>query len=115
MIYIKYLFTMLSSNFYYRINYQIKNGAIYPVFIKYIYDRLMHPFFSNKKKLFRKKHRNFLKLKKTSTDYFSINAYYWNSILNNNFKKFSYLEIGSWEGNSALYILKNHSTKKVVC
>ena len=106
---------MLSSNFYYRINYQIKNGAIYPVFIKFINDRLMHPFLSAKKKFFRKKHQDYLKLKKTSTDYFSINAYYWNSILNKNFKKFSYLEIGSWEGNSALYILKNHSTKKVVC
>ena len=78
---------MLSSNFYYRINYQIKNGAIYPVFIKFINDRLMHPFLSAKKKFFRKKHQDYLKLKKTSTDYFSINAYYWNSILNNNFKK----------------------------
>ena len=35
--------------------------------------------------------------------------------MNKNFKKFSYLEIGSLEGNSALYILKNHLTKKVVC
>ena len=106
---------MLSSNFYYRLNYQFKNGAIYLIFIKFIKDRLMHPFLSRVKKNFRIKHQNFLKDKKTSTDYFSINAYYWNSILNKNFKKFSYLEIGSWEGNSALYILKNHKTKKVVC
>ena len=35
--------------------------------------------------------------------------------MNKNFKEFSYLEIGSWEGNSALYILKNHSTENVVC
>ena len=106
---------MLSSNFYYRLNYQIRNGAIYSIFVKFIKDRLMHPFLSRVKKNFRIKHQNFLKDKKTSTDYFSINAYYWNSILNKNFKKFSYLEIGSWEGNSALYILNNHKTKRVVC
>ena len=106
---------MLSSNFYYRLNYQFKNGAIFPVFMMFIKDRLMHPFLSIRKKKFRKLHQDFLKSKKTSTDYFSANAYYWNSILNKNFKEFSYLEIGSWEGNSALYVLKNHITKKVVC
>ena len=106
---------MLSSNFYYRLNYQIKNGASLPIFIQFLKDRLLHPFLSKKKKIFRRRHQNHLRLKKTTTDYFSINAYYWNSILNKNFKKFSYLEIGSWEGNSALYILNNHSTKKLVC
>ncbi|MDC1091564.1 class I SAM-dependent methyltransferase [Candidatus Pelagibacter ubique] len=106
---------MLSSNFYYRLIYQFKNAAIYPIFMMFIKDRLMHPFLSQTKKKFKKKHRDFLKSKNTSTDYFSINAYYWNKILNKNFKKFSYLEIGSLEGNSALYILKNHLTKKVVC
>ena len=106
---------MLSSNFYYRLNYQFKNGAIYPIFIRFLIDRLMHPFLSSKKKKFKLKHQNFLNTKKISNDYFSINAYYWNYILNKNFKRFTYLEIGSCEGNSALYILKNHSTRKMVC
>lgn len=106
---------MLSSNFYHRLIYQFKNGAIYSVFIMFIKDRLMHPFLSKRKKKLKKEHQDFLKSKNTTTDYFSINAYYWNKILNKNFKKFSYLEIGSWEGNSALYILKNHSTENVVC
>jgi len=106
---------MLSSNFYYRLVYQFKNGAIYPIFMSFIKDRLMHPFLSRAKKKFKKKHQNFLRSKNTTTDYFSINAYYWNKILKKNFRKFSYLEIGSLEGNSALYILKNHLTKNVVC
>ena len=106
---------MLSSNFYYRLIYQFKNGATYPIFMMFIKDRLMHPFLSQTKKKFKKKHQDFLKSKNTTTDYFSINAFYWNKILNKNFKKFSYLEIGSLEGNSALYILKNHLTKNVVC
>jgi predicted O-methyltransferase YrrM len=106
---------MLSSNFYYKLIYQFKNGAIYSIFMFFIKDRLMHPFLSKTKKKFKKKHQNLLRSKNTTTDYFSINAYYWNKILNKNFKKFSYLEIGSLEGNSALYILKNHLTKNVVC
>ena len=106
---------MLSSNFYYKLIYQFKNGAIYSIFMFFIKDSLMHPFLSKTKKKFKKKHQNLLRSKNTTTDYFSINAYYWNKILNKNFKKFSYLEIGSLEGNSALYILKNHLTKNVVC
>ena len=35
--------------------------------------------------------------------------------MNKYFKEFSYLEIGSWEGSSALYILNNYRTKKVYC
>ena len=58
---------MLSSNFYYRLNYQFKNGAIYPVFIGFIKDRLMHPFLSSKKKKLKLEHQNFLNSKKTTT------------------------------------------------
>lgn len=106
---------MFSANFYYRLNYQLRNGANASVFLKYLKDRLLHPFVSKKKRDFTQKHKITLSKKKTTTDYFSINAYYWSSILNKNLNDFSYLEIGSWEGNSALYILKNFITKKVVC
>jgi len=106
---------MLSKNFYYRIRYQIKRKANFDVFLNFFFDRLKHPFVVSKKKKYRKLHQSFLKNKKTSEDYFSINAYYWNLILNKYFKEFSYLEIGSWEGSSALYILNNYKTKKVYC
>ena len=106
---------MFSANFYYRLNYQFRNGANASVFLRYFKDRLLHPFVSKKKRKFTKKHKIDLNNKKTTTDYFSINAYYWSTILNKNLNNFSYLEIGSWEGNSALYILKNFITKKVVC
>ena len=106
---------MLLGNLYHKLIYQFKNDAIYPVFKMFVKDRLMHPFLSARKKKFKKKHQDFLKSKKLFTDYFSINAYYWNKILSKNFKKFSYLEIGSLEGNSVLYVLKNHLTENVVC
>lgn len=106
---------MFSKNFYYRIKYQLKKKANFDVFLNFFLDRLKHPFIQSKKKRLRKLHQSFLKNKKTSEDYFSINVYYWDLILNKYFKEFSYLEIGSWEGSSALYILNNYKTKKVYC
>ena len=106
---------MFSRNFYYRIKYQINKKAIFDVFYQYLVDRFKHPFNKNQKKKLKRLHQKYLETKRTSTDYFSINAYYWDLIINKNFKEFSYLEIGSWEGNSASYILKNFKTKKVFC
>jgi predicted O-methyltransferase YrrM len=106
---------MFTKKFYYRIKYQLDKKATFEVFYHYFLDRLKHPFIKTKKKKLKKIHQSYLETKKTTTDYFSINTYYWDSIINKNFKEFSYLEIGSFEGNSALYILKNFKTKKVVC
>ena len=106
---------MFTTNFYFKIKYQLRKRAPAQVFLKFFLDRIKHPFTKTKKKYHRKLHQNYLQNKKTSTDYFSINAYYWHNILNKNFSNFSYLEIGSWEGNSALYILKNYNTNKVLC
>ncbi|MDB4082087.1 class I SAM-dependent methyltransferase [Candidatus Pelagibacter sp.] len=106
---------MFSKNFYYRIKYQIDKNAIFEVFYQFFLDRIKHPFVKNKKNRLKKIHQNYLQTKKTTTDYFSINTFYWDSIISKNFKEFSYLEIGSFEGNSALYILKNFKTKKVIC
>ena len=106
---------MLSRNFYHRIKYQIDKKATNKVLFQFILDRLKHPFQKFQKKRLKKQHQIYLRTKKTSTDYFSINAYYWKSIINKNFNDFSYMEIGSWEGNSALFILNNFKTKKVFC
>ena len=106
---------MFSRNFYYRIKYQLEKKAPLRVFLYFFLDRILHPFTKSQKKLHRNLHRNFLKKKQTTTDYFSINAYYWNYIIKENFKNFSYMEIGSYEGNSVSYILKNFSPKKVYC
>ena len=106
---------MFSRNFYYRIKYQLKKRAPIQVFFHFVLNRIQHPFTKSQKKLYRNLHKDYLKKKRASTDYFSINTYYWNKIISKNFKKFSYLEIGSWEGNSALFILKNYTTDNVVC
>ena len=106
---------MLSINFYRRIKYQIDKKAIFKVFYQFFLDRFKHPFVKSRKNRLQKIHQSYLQAKKTTADYFSINAYYWDLIINKNFKDFSYLEIGSWEGNSASYVLNNFKTKKVIC
>ena len=57
---------MFSTNFYYRLNYQFRNGANASVFLRYIKDRLLHPFLSRKKKYFTKKHKIYLNEKKNN-------------------------------------------------
>lgn len=106
---------MFSKNFYYRLKYQISKKATFEVLYNFILDRLKHPFSYKIKKQKRDEHKNYLTAKNCTTDYFSLNAYYWHSIINKTFNRFSYLEIGSWEGNSAMFILKNFNTKNVTC
>ena len=106
---------MFSKNFYYRLKYQISKKATFEVLYNFILDRLKHPFNYKIKKQKRDEHKNYLAAKNCTKDYFSLNAYYWHSIINKTFNRFSYLEIGSWEGNSAMFILKNFNTKNVTC
>tara|TARA_B110000003_G_scaffold144517_1_gene145591 strand:- start:138 stop:860 length:723 start_codon:yes stop_codon:yes gene_type:complete len=106
---------MFTKNIYYRLKYQFTKKAITQILYQYVLDRLKHPFISKIKKQKKEAHKDYLISKKTTTDYFSLNAYYWDLIINKNFKKFSYLEIGSWEGNSAMFVLKNFNTKSVTC
>ena len=106
---------MLSINFYYRLKYLINKNSNYRVILSFLLDRIKHPFKKSKKKYFRNLHMEYLKKKNITTDFFSINAYYWKKILRTLPENFKYLEIGSLEGNSALFIINNFKVKKVVC
>ena len=50
-----------------------------------------------------------------SNDYFSMNSYNFYKCLSNLKKDFKYLEIGSYEGNSALFIAKHFPESKIYC
>ena len=106
---------MLSINFYYRLKYLINKNSNYRVILSFLLDRVKHPFKKSKKKYFRNKHIEYLKTKKIKTDFFSINAYYWKKFIGTLPENFKYLEIGSWEGNSALFIINNFKVEKVTC
>lgn len=77
--------------------------GIYFSFLKYcIFDKLTKPFRDN----FQKKHKNLLKNKLISYDWFSKHCFYfyWN-IRKIKKKNFKYLEIGVFEGNSFLFVI----------
>ena len=106
---------MISFNFYYKLRYLIIQNTHIIIILKYILNRLNHSFIRHLKKKERFKTLNILKEKDITQDYFSINSYYWKKIISKNFKKFSYLEIGTFEGSSILFILKNFTTMDVFC
>ena len=106
---------MFSINFYYRLKYLINKKSNYRVILSFFLDRLKHPFKKSKKKYLRNSHIKYLKSKNITTDFFSINAYYWKKFLVTLPGNFKYLEIGSLEGNSALFIVNNFKVAKVTC
>ena len=55
-----------------------------------------------------------MKKKILTHDYFSKHAFNFNEILKS-YKKFEYLEIGSFEGNSSMFVAKNFPDSKIYC
>ncbi len=73
-------------------------------------------FIKKKRKSFINNYRNFYSKKKNTIDFFSQNTFDWINVLKSFKKKnFKYLEIGSFEGNSALFILNYFQTNSVHC
>ena len=99
-----------------RIKYLIDSGSSTTLLKKYI----VYFFYLHLKKKERKKfinnYRNFYNKKKFTCDFFSQNTFDWINVLKSFKKKnFKYLEIGSFEGNSALFILNYFQTNSVHC
>jgi predicted O-methyltransferase YrrM len=77
--------------------------------------KIKNIFIKSKIKYEKKKHKIFLSKKIISNDYFSANAFYFYDLLIKLPKNFKYLEIGSYEGNSALYVSTNFPESNVTC
>ena len=83
---------------------------------KYIEYNIFSFFQKKIRKNFINQYRNFLKNKNLTQDWFSQNTYDWKKVLanieNNNF---DYLEIGSFEGNSAMFVLNFYPNARLNC
>jgi len=93
----------------------LKNKSPKIVIFFYLYNKLINIFFKNKKKFFKKKHKNYLLNKKITNDYFSMHAFNFFKCLSNFNKNFEYLEIGAYEGNSAIFVAKNFKNCNIFC
>jgi predicted O-methyltransferase YrrM len=77
--------------------------------------KIKNIFIRSKIKYEKKKHKIILSKKIISNDYFSSHAFYFYNLLTKLPKNFKYLEIGSYEGNSALYVSVNFPESNVTC
>lgn len=84
------------------------------IYLNFILTKFKNIFLKKKIKLKKNQHINFLEKKKITHDYFSSHAYNFSDIFNQ-FKFCKYLEIGSFEGNSAMFVAKNFPDSKIHC
>ena len=99
-----------------RLLYLTKTKPNRKIIYSYLKNLLVLFFLKKKRKEFISNYRRLIERKKITFDFFSQNTYDWSKCL---FylqkKKFTYLEIGSFEGNSAFFILKFFNPKIVYC
>jgi len=84
------------------------------IYLNFILTKFKNIFLKKKIKLKKNQHINFLRKKIITHDYFSSHAYNFLDIFNQ-FKFCKYLEIGSFEGNSAMFVAKNFPDSKIHC
>ena len=91
-----------------KIIFLIKSKASFKIIFFYFYQKLLNIFLKKKIKAYKKQNQNFLKNKKISNDYFSMNAFnFYKHIKRYSYRNFNYLEIGSYEGNSAMFLSRD--------
>ena len=97
-----------------KIIFLYKSNSNFIIFYKFLTTKLKNIYLKNQIKLQKKKHAEFLKKKILTHDYFSSHAFNFIEIFKF-YKKFEYLEIGSFEGNSSMFVAKNFPESKIYC
>ena len=98
-----------------KILFLYKSKSLYIVIFYFLINKITKIFFKNKILAFKRNHKKLLLTKKISEDYFSSNSFYFYYFLKKLKKDFSYLEIGSFEGSSALFVSNKFEFSKVYC
>ena len=98
-----------------KINFLIKNESSFLIIYLFILQKFKN--FLIKRKVLKQKRVNQLNLKnyKISHDWFSSHAYYFKYFMNKFPANFKYLEIGSFEGNSAIFVSSNFPKSEITC
>ena len=98
-----------------KILFLLRSKASLKIFVFFFLSKISNIFI--KKKIIKKKrsHQLTLKNKKITNDYFSAHAYNFYHYLNKLRYNFNYLEIGSYEGNSAIFIASHFKDAGINC
>lgn len=98
-----------------KIIFLIKSKSSLAVIFLFFLIKIKNIYLKKKIKKFKLLHSELLKFKKVTNDYFSLNAYNFYLCLSKIKKNFKYLEIGSYEGNSALFVASNFKNCVLIC
>ena len=98
-----------------KLSFLYKSESSFIVICIFLLSKIKNIFIKSKIKNEKRKHKVILSKKIISNDYFSSSAFYFYNLLKKLPKNFKYLEIGSYEGNSALYVSTNFPNSNVTC
>ncbi len=98
-----------------KIIFLLKNKASLSIIYYFIIQKFINFIIKKKIKKYKRNHKLFLEKKKISSDYFSMHAFNFYNYLKMFQNNFKYLEIGSFEGNSAVFIAENFKDSKIYC
>lgn len=98
-----------------KLSFLYKSESSFIVIYIFLLTKIKNIFIKAKIKNEKRKHKIILSKKVISNDYFSSSAFYFYNLLKKLPKDFKYLEIGSYEGNSALYVSVNFPHSNVTC
>jgi len=97
-----------------QINFLIKSNANLSIIFCFLKTKIFKILNKNKIKNFKKENELFLKNLKITSDYFSSNAFFFYYFLQK-FDEINYLEVGSFEGNSSIFVASKFVNSKIYC
>ena len=98
-----------------KIIFLYKGKSPFFIFISFLFTKISNVFVKRKIVKFKKKHQLLLREKKITNDFFSANAFNFFYYLNKLRSDFDYLEIGAYEGNSAVFVAESFVKSKIYC
>ena len=90
------------------------NSGIF-IILLFLFQKITNLFVKRKIKLEKKFFLNLISGLKISSEFFSLNAYNFHKYLSSQPSDFKYLEIGSFEGGSAIYVTNKFENSKIYC
>ena len=97
-----------------KIFFLIQSKSSFRVILKFVFCKFLRIFNKSKVKNEKKYYKSLLNNLNISSDFFVTNVYYFFKHIRN-YKNFNYLEIGSYEGCSAIYIANRFKRSKIFC
>ena len=97
-----------------KIFFLIQSKSSFKVVMKFVFCKFLRIFSKSKVRNEKKYYKSLLSNLSISSDFFVTNVYYFFKHIKN-YKDFNYLEIGAYEGCSAIYIANRFKESKVFC